>query len=250
MVHNPVIAAILGIIGTILWCIQLIPQIIINYLRHNTAGLQPFMLLLWSVGGIFMGIYNISRNLNIPLQLQPHLFLVLCFITWGQCLYYENKWSIYKCIIVFSFSGGVAALIETISILSIYKLMYRGINWPIETIGIISSILVCIGLLPPYYDIYIHKAVRGISFIFLLIDIGGAVFSFLSLFFEPKFDVLAAISYCSVVVLELGIIFCDYYFKILEWNKKRIWKQKLNQDASNKTPYLTLKIIDMETLTS
>lgn len=90
MLNNPVIASILGTIGTILWCIQLIPQIIVNYLRHTTAGLQPLMLLLWSIGAVIMGIYNVSRNLNIPLQLQPQIFLLLCFITWGQCLYYEK----------------------------------------------------------------------------------------------------------------------------------------------------------------
>ncbi|CCJ31296.1 unnamed protein product [Pneumocystis jirovecii] len=213
MGHNPVIAAILGTIGTIMWCVQLIPQIIVNYLRHNTTGLQPLMLLLWSVGGVFMGIYNISRNLNIPLQLQPQLFMVLCFITWGQCLYYENKWPLKKCIFIFFLTGTACGL----------KLIVRRIEWPIKTVGVISSILVCVGLLPPYYDIYIHKSVRGISFIFLLVDMGGAVFSFLSLLFEPKIDVLAAISYCIVVILELG------------WRKKRKWKKKANSRKTKNT---------------
>ncbi|KAG4304433.1 hypothetical protein PORY_002143 [Pneumocystis oryctolagi] len=224
MGHNPVIAAILGMIGTIMWCVQLIPQIIVNYYRHSTAGLQPFMMLLWSVGAVFMGIYNISRKLNIPLQLQPQCFLVLCFITWGQCLYYESA--------IFIFGGSISALIETISIFFIKKSMKSNIYWPVETVGIISSALVCLGFIPPYYDIYIHKSVRGISFIFFSVDIGGAAFSFLSLFFEIKMDILAAISYSSVIVLELAIIFCDYYFKLSEWNKRRIEKKRSSQEIS------------------
>lgn len=108
----------------------------------------------------------------------------------------------------------------------------RNIEWPIVSTGIISSIFICVGLFPPYYDIYIYKCVRGISFIFLLVDMGGAVFSFLSLLFEPKFDILAAISYCSVFFLELGIIMFDYYFKLLDWVKKRKLDRKAKHEIS------------------
>ncbi|KTW28162.1 hypothetical protein T552_02021 [Pneumocystis carinii B80] len=246
MSYNAAIAAVLGTIGTILWCIQLIPQIIVNYVRHSTQGLQPLMLLLWSIGAVIMGIYNISRNLNIPLQLQPQLFLLLCFITWGQCLYYEKKWSIYKCITVFSSGGCISGFIEAGFVFLARLFIRRNIEWPIITIGVISSIFICIGLFPPYYDIYIHKCVRGISFIFLLIDMGGALFSFLSLLFEPKFDILAAISYSSVFFLEIGIIMFDYYFKLLEWNKKRKLNKKEKEEVSEKT----MDIIDVNIETS
>jgi hypothetical protein len=37
------------------------------------------------------------------------------------------------------------------------------------------------GLVPPYIDIYKVRRVRGFSFIFLLVDMGGAFFSLLSL---------------------------------------------------------------------
>lgn len=39
---------VLGTIGTILWCIQLIPQIWYNYRRKKTDGFPAAMMLLWA----------------------------------------------------------------------------------------------------------------------------------------------------------------------------------------------------------
>jgi len=41
--------------------------------------------------------------------------------------------------------------------------------------------MIVAGLVPPYVDIYKTRRVRGLSFIFLTIDMSGAIFSFLSL---------------------------------------------------------------------
>jgi hypothetical protein len=41
--------------------------------------------------------------------------------------------------------------------------------------------MIAAGLVPPYIDIYKTRRVRGFSFIFLMIDMGGALFSLLSL---------------------------------------------------------------------
>ena len=46
--------------------------------------------------------------------------------------------------------------------------------------GVISAILLCAGVLRHYWDIYIHRTVRGISFIFVAIDAAGDVFSLIS----------------------------------------------------------------------
>lgn len=45
----PVAANVLGTIGTVLWCIQLVPQIWYNWRRKNTDGLPGLMLLLWAL---------------------------------------------------------------------------------------------------------------------------------------------------------------------------------------------------------
>ena len=39
---------VLGTIGTVLWCIQLIPQIWYNWKQKKTDGLPPLMMFLWA----------------------------------------------------------------------------------------------------------------------------------------------------------------------------------------------------------
>ena len=69
---------------------QLIPQIIINYRRHNTIGLQPSMMMLWAWAGVPLGVYNIVKNYNIALRIQPQILTLLSLMTWIQCFYYEK----------------------------------------------------------------------------------------------------------------------------------------------------------------
>ena len=88
-------------------CIQLVPQIIKNYRRHGTDGLSAIMMMAWAIAAVPFGIYTISQYLNIPLQLQPQLFLLLCMVTWSQCMYYDSHWSLTKCVVV---SGVILAV--------------------------------------------------------------------------------------------------------------------------------------------
>lgn len=82
--------------STYLWMIyqlrenQLIPQIIINYRRHNTIGLQPSMMMLWAWAGVPLGVYNITKNFNVALRIQPQILTLLSLITWTQCRYYDK----------------------------------------------------------------------------------------------------------------------------------------------------------------
>jgi hypothetical protein len=55
-----------------------------------------------------------------------------------------------------------------------------GRYWPVTMVGIVSTLLLSAGVLRHYYDIYIHRTVRGISFIFVGIDAAGDVFSLIS----------------------------------------------------------------------
>ena len=49
-------------------------------------------------------------------------------------------------------------------------------------IGIIASILVAVGLLPPYYEMWKRRGrVVGINLIFIAIDLFGAFFSLMAL---------------------------------------------------------------------
>jgi hypothetical protein len=44
MMDVPIAANVLGTLGAVFWSVQLIPQIVVNYRRHNAIGLQPSMV--------------------------------------------------------------------------------------------------------------------------------------------------------------------------------------------------------------
>jgi hypothetical protein len=56
-------------------------------------------MFCWAIAAVPFGIYCISQYLNIPLQVQPQLFLLLCVICWLQCMHYDQGWSMRKCIL-------------------------------------------------------------------------------------------------------------------------------------------------------
>jgi hypothetical protein len=64
------------------------PQIIINYRRHNAMGLQPAMMILWATGGVPLGVYNIVEDFNVALRIPPQILTFLSLVTWIQCYYY------------------------------------------------------------------------------------------------------------------------------------------------------------------
>lgn len=76
--------------GQYLSNLQLIPQIIINYRRHNAVGLQPTMMMLWAWAGVPLGVYNIVKDFNVALRIQPQILTFLSLVTWIQCFYYER----------------------------------------------------------------------------------------------------------------------------------------------------------------
>jgi len=84
----PVSANVLGTIGTILWCVQLVPQVYRNYRTKSTEGLPATMMFLWALCGVPFGVYAIVQNFNIPIQIQPLCFCALCLLSWAQCLRY------------------------------------------------------------------------------------------------------------------------------------------------------------------
>lgn len=45
----PVAANVLGTIGTVFWCVQLVPQIWYNWKRKKTDGLPALMMFLWAL---------------------------------------------------------------------------------------------------------------------------------------------------------------------------------------------------------
>ncbi|KAJ5224442.1 uncharacterized protein N7469_007945 [Penicillium citrinum] len=219
----PIAENVLGTLGAVCWSIQLLPQIIINYKRHNTEGLQGSMMLLWAAAGVPLGVYNIVEEFNIALRIQPQILTTLSLITWAQCLYYGKGFSIAKCI---------AAVVPLLLVLA----------------------LLAAGVLRHYWDIYVHRTVRGISFFFVGIDAAGDLFSLVSvgelaqsshsshasedslnldarIVFGPALDVLGMVIYGTELVLWLGIFICGGIFNFAPWLRERSKKMEPAQEV-------------------
>jgi hypothetical protein len=83
----------------------------------------------------------------------------------------------------------------------------RGLTWPVTFLGVLAAVLLAVGLVFPYIEMWKNKGrVVGISFRFLAIDFAGALFSLLALTVQNTFDRLGGASYITVMILEIGIV--------------------------------------------
>ncbi|KAJ7148495.1 hypothetical protein C8R43DRAFT_1009158 [Mycena crocata] len=205
---NAVAENVLGTIGTICWTAQMIPQVWKSWREKSTAGLSPWLVLVWGCSGGFLGAYALLLNLNIPLILQPQLFGVLALISWGQCQYYDASRSrlaatVMAITIMLLIGGFEAAMVFALR--PGYNAGEESAKRGVQFLGIFSSVLISLALVPQYLEIWRHKEVVGISISFIVVDLLGGVFSDLSLVFKEEFDVIAGITY-SVVILLDGIV--------------------------------------------
>lgn len=192
---------------------QLLPQIVTNYRRHDTTGLQPTMMLLWAAAGIPLGVYNIVEDFNVALRIQPQLLTFLSLVTWIQCKYYGNKWPLSKSAMIVTPVALVMGGIECGLVFALRSGRRHQVEWPITLMAVLSACLLCAGVLRHYWDIYKERTVRGISFLFVFIDALGDLTSLISVVFQPKLDILGMVIYGSELVLWLGVFACGGYCK-------------------------------------
>ncbi|KAF8489312.1 PQ loop repeat-domain-containing protein, partial [Gautieria morchelliformis] len=203
---NNVAENVLGTIGTVLWTGQILPQIWKSWREHSTEGLSIYLVFLWAVSAIFLGVYNVSQNINIPLIIQPQLFGTFCALSWTQCLHYTHKRPFWFCALVLAAYCIVGAAFETGMVFISQHQLRKGNSRPVQFFGIFASVLIAIGLFPQYWDIWKRKKVVGISYLFMAVDISGGLFSLLSLAFKAQFDIVAAITYALVVVMDAIVL--------------------------------------------
>lgn len=70
--------------------------------------------------------------------------------------------------------------IEVALVFALREARNRDLQWPLILMAALSACLLAAGVLRHYWDIYVHKTVRGISFIFVGIDAAGDLFSLVS----------------------------------------------------------------------
>lgn len=178
------------------------------------------MMMLWAWAGVPLGVYNIVEEFNVALRVQPQILTLLSLVTWTQCFYYQRQWSVARSLlaltpIVLTMGGIQAGLIVGLS-----ELKNQGVEWPMTLMAVLSAVLLAAGVLRHYWDIWVHRTVRGISFTFVGIDALGDVFSLASVVFQPKLDVLGMAIYGTELVLWIGVFACGGYYNLLPWLRK------------------------------
>ncbi|KAF9732749.1 hypothetical protein PMIN01_09607 [Paraphaeosphaeria minitans] len=178
-----------------------------NWRRKNTDGLPSTMLMLWASCAVPFGVYAIVQKFSLALQLQPHCFGSLTLIAWGQTLYYGKKWRAWTATAATVGMMVAFAASEAILILTLRIPYYKGVEWPMMMMAILASVMQCLGLVMPYFELAKRQGrVIGIDFWFLLIDYTGAFFSLMALVAQHTFDALGGSMYIVAMTLETGIV--------------------------------------------
>lgn len=113
----------------------------------------------------------------------------------------------------------------------------REVQWPLTLMAVLSAVLLAAGVLRHYWDIYLHRTVRGISFLFVGIDAAGDLFSLVSIVFQPQLDVLGMVIYGTELVLWIGVFACGGYYNLFPWVRKRLQQRKVGvNDGLNTAP--------------
>ena len=80
-------------------------------------------------------------------------------------------------------------VIELALIFALQAAKRHELKWPIILMAALSASLLAAGVLRHYWDIYVHRTVRGISFLFVGIDAAGDLFSLVSICMYPILQV-------------------------------------------------------------
>lgn len=92
----------------------------------------------------------------------------------------NKKYSIVKCCVSVTSLLVLLGGIEAGLIFGLKAAKNRDLHWPLILMAVLSACLLAAGVLRHYWDIYIHRTVRGISFVFVGIDAAGDLFSLVS----------------------------------------------------------------------
>jgi len=187
------------------------------------------MMMFWAWAGVPLGVYNIVSSFPLALQIQPQILSFLSLTTWIQVYYYEKKWSVPRslCVVV-----PIAALMACIELGLVYALRHGervGVHWPNTLMAVLAALFLALGVLRHYWDIYVHRTVRGISFIFCGIDAMGDLTSLLAILFQPEIDVLGIVVYGVELALWIGVFACGGYLNLVPWLRWKVSSRSSEQ---------------------
>ncbi|KAF9990027.1 hypothetical protein BGZ75_004015 [Mortierella antarctica] len=195
---------VFGMLGIVFWSFQLLPQVIDNYKAKSTEGLSYSMFFIWTLAALGFGSYSIVEDLSIP--------IIMCYC---QCLYYGMRWSLRRTVVASSVMFVAMAGIQVAAVYGTRAGKDHQVTGTVEAAGIIPILLLALGFMPQYADIYKDRSVVGVSMAFIAADALGAVFSLVSLAFRTEFDLLATLNYVVVLVCDLLVVALFVYYNKL-----------------------------------
>ncbi|KAK5579911.1 hypothetical protein RB653_009600 [Dictyostelium firmibasis] len=234
--ENKILSNLFGIVGTVLWSVQLIPQIHLNYKRKSTKGVSPTCFGCWYACGVILGT-NLVFNREPPaLVVQISCFSLFSLVIVMQHLFYQKKYNLKRLL----FTIGLCVLVTVATIISIYSILNakRSNSFALQLIlTIIATGLMAVGFFPQILEVYQEKV--GLSMIFIVMDFFGGVFSILSLVFHVPFDYMSFSTYVVVPVCQ-AIIFA----LVMRINLKSYRENGSNSRVGS--PFLPFENVDLD----
>ena len=125
--------------------------------------------------------------------------------------------------------------IEVALVFALKAAIKRHITWPVTFMAVLAAVLLAAGVLRHYWDIYTHRTVRGISFIFVGIDAAGDLFSVVSVVFQAQLSILGMAISRTELALWIGVFICGGYFNLLPWIMARVSNRRQRMENERQT---------------
>lgn len=197
--------------------------------------MSPLFFLSWAAAGVPLGVYNIADDFNVALQVQPNILILLSLITWSQCKYYGDKWtllrvSLFSIVTVLALGGIEAGLVFALRVAR-----RRDQDWAFTLMAVLAAVLLAGGVLRHYVDMYRTRSDAGLSLRFAVLDASGDVASILSVVFQPSLSVLGLVIYGSELVIWIGLIVVVVYFRATKRNRRSIEEEEAVSESTIET---------------
>ena len=121
----------------------------------------------------------------------------------------------------------------------------KGVTWPKILMAALAALFLALGVLRHYWDVYVHRTVRGISFIFCGIDALGDLTSLVAVLFQPQLDILGMVIYGVELVLWLGIFACGGYYNLRPWLRQKTFQRAAGQADSTEPSHNMIEETDI-----
>ena len=182
--------------------------------------------------------------------MQAQILTLLSLVTWSQCYYYTKGWSWGKCVGCLVGIGAFMGAVEAALIFALKRGVENGTTWPVTFMAVLAAVLLAAGVLRHYWDIYAHRTVRGIRFIFVGIDAAGDLFSLASLLFQAELDILGMVIYGMELALWIGIFACGGFFNFSPWVLAKVRRRRSQAEEQQQQQHGPTTIISLHHMPS